>query len=103
MSRIDALRERFPEAARDIKLNLQNVLQQSSLTPAQQWGVAIASAIAARNLELRDAIMANAQSDELRVMACKQGMVSLREAGIKACFDGTSTPDEVVRETILEA
>jgi type IV pilus assembly protein PilB len=53
--------------------------------------------------ELRDAIMANAQSDELREIACKQGMVSLREAGIKACFDGTSTPDEVVRETILEA
>jgi type IV pilus assembly protein PilB len=53
--------------------------------------------------ELRDAIMANAQSDELREMAVKQGMVSLRTAGIKACFDGTTTPDEVVRETILEA
>jgi type IV pilus assembly protein PilB len=53
--------------------------------------------------ELRDAIMANAQVDELREMARKQGMVSLRDAGIKACFDGTTTPDEVVRETILEA
>jgi type IV pilus assembly protein PilB len=53
--------------------------------------------------ELRDAIMNNAQSDELREMAIKQGMVSLRAAGIKACFDGTTTPDEVVRETILEA
>jgi type IV pilus assembly protein PilB len=53
--------------------------------------------------EIRDAIMGNAQSDELRDLACKQGMVSLRAAGIKACFDGTTTPDEVVRETILEA
>jgi type IV pilus assembly protein PilB len=53
--------------------------------------------------ELRDAVMNNAQSDELREMAIKQGMVSLRAAGIKACFDGTTTPDEVVRETILEA
>jgi len=53
--------------------------------------------------ELRDAVMANAQSDELREMAVKQGMVSLRTAGIAACFDGTTTPDEVVRETILEA
>ena len=53
--------------------------------------------------ELRDAVMANAQTDELRELACKQGMVSLRTAGIKACFDGTTTPDEVVRETILEA
>ncbi|MGD9636781.1 MAG: GspE/PulE family protein [Pirellulales bacterium] len=53
--------------------------------------------------ELRDAIMGNAQTDELREMARKQGMVSLRDAGIKACFEGTTTPDEVVRETILEA
>jgi type IV pilus assembly protein PilB len=53
--------------------------------------------------EIRDAVMNNAQSDELREMAVKQGMVSLRAAGIKACFEGTTTPDEVVRETILEA
>jgi type IV pilus assembly protein PilB len=52
--------------------------------------------------ELRDKIMANAQTDELREIARKQGMTSLRDAGIKACFDGITTPDEVVRETILE-
>jgi type IV pilus assembly protein PilB len=52
--------------------------------------------------ELRDKIMANAQTDELRAIAQKQGMVSLREAGIRACFEGITTPDEVVRETILE-
>jgi type IV pilus assembly protein PilB len=55
------------------------------------------------NNDLRDKIMANAQSDELRQLAQKQGMVSLRQAGIKCCFDGVTTPDEVVRETILEA
>jgi type IV pilus assembly protein PilB len=53
--------------------------------------------------DLRDKIMANAQADELRTLAIKQGMVSLRQAGIKCCFDGITTPDEVVRETILEA
>jgi type IV pilus assembly protein PilB len=52
---------------------------------------------------LRDKIMANAQADELRAIAQKQGMASLRQAGIKCCFDGVTTPDEVVRETILEA
>ena len=55
------------------------------------------------NNDLRDKIMANAQADELRAMAMKQGMVSLRAAGIKCCFDGVTTPDEIVRETILEA
>ncbi|MEX2317663.1 MAG: ATPase, T2SS/T4P/T4SS family [Pirellulales bacterium] len=53
--------------------------------------------------DLRDRIMGNAQTDELRELARKQGMVPLREAGVKACFDGITTPDEVVRETILEA
>ncbi|HVT29652.1 MAG TPA: ATPase, T2SS/T4P/T4SS family [Lacipirellulaceae bacterium] len=53
--------------------------------------------------DLRDKIMANCQSDELRALAQKQGMVSLRQAGIRCCFEGITTPDEVVRETILEA
>jgi type IV pilus assembly protein PilB len=52
---------------------------------------------------MRDMIMSNAQADELRELARKQGMVPLRQAGIKGCFDGVTTPDEVVRETILEA
>jgi type IV pilus assembly protein PilB len=55
------------------------------------------------NNDLRDKIMANAQADELRALATKMGMVPLRAAGIKCCFDGVTTPDEVVRETILEA
>ena len=53
--------------------------------------------------DLRDLIMGNAQADELRALAHKQGMVPLRQAGIKACFEGITSPDEVVRETILEA
>jgi type IV pilus assembly protein PilB len=55
------------------------------------------------NNDLRDKIMSNAQTDELRAMATKQGMVTLRQAGIKCCFEGVTTPDEVVRETVLEA
>src|SRR3954466_2720198 len=53
--------------------------------------------------DLRDKIMANAQADELRTLAQKQGMISLRQSGIQSCFDGITTPDEIVRETILEA
>jgi hypothetical protein len=29
-------------------------------------------------------------------------MIALRDAGIQACFEGITSPDEVVRETILE-
>jgi len=60
MSRIEDMRQSLPEAAKDIKLNLQSVLQQSSLTPAQAWGTAVASAIASRHPQLVDAVVADA-------------------------------------------
>ena len=57
---MDALRTlgaAFPEAARDVKLNLQGVLQDSSLAERVRWGVALASAYAARNPALREAVL----------------------------------------------
>ena len=63
MSKIDAIRDRLPESARDIRLNLQTVMGPGSLSAAQRWGVAIASAIAARNPELRDAILDDARAE----------------------------------------
>jgi lipoyl-dependent peroxiredoxin subunit D len=62
MSAVEDLRDSIPEPARDIKLNLQSVLQAESLTAAQRWGVAIASAVAARSPRLRDAILLDARS-----------------------------------------
>lgn len=58
---LEALREALPDAARDLKVNLQTALQESSLTPTQRWGVAAACAIASRNPELRDAVVAAAR------------------------------------------
>jgi len=60
MSRLEELRQSLPEAAKDIKLNLQSVLQQTSLSPAQAWGTAVASAIASRNPRLVEAVIADA-------------------------------------------
>ncbi len=61
MQNLDALRDVFPDAARDIKLNLQAVLTNGtpSLNDAQRWGVALACAYAARNERLRDALVAD--------------------------------------------
>ena len=60
MKNLEAIREALPEAARDIKLNLQSVLSEGSLNRAQTWGVAVASAASARNRPLLDAIVADA-------------------------------------------
>ena len=55
------------------------------------------------NNELRDLVMRNASTDELRDAASRAGMVTLRNAGNRAMYEGVTTPDEVIRETILEA
>jgi type II secretory ATPase GspE/PulE/Tfp pilus assembly ATPase PilB-like protein len=47
--------------------------------------------------------MRNASTDELRVASRNIGMVTLREAGLEAVYEGTTTAEEVVRETIMEA
>jgi alkyl hydroperoxide reductase subunit D len=61
MREIEKLREQMPDAARDIRLNLQTVFQSTTLTPAQMWGVALASAIATHNGELARAVFVEAQ------------------------------------------
>jgi alkyl hydroperoxide reductase subunit D len=58
---IEVVREALPELARDIKLNLQAVLSDGSLSPEQRWGVAVASAAAARHAGLRDAVVEDAR------------------------------------------
>jgi alkyl hydroperoxide reductase subunit D len=63
MSQLESLRQALPEAARDVKLNLQAVLQGGPLSPAQRWGVAVAAAIAARQPALRDAVVAEARRE----------------------------------------
>jgi type IV pilus assembly protein PilB len=54
------------------------------------------------NDDVRDLITSDASVDEMRNLARAQGMTSLREAGLKLIFDGVTTIDEVVRETVME-
>lgn len=55
------------------------------------------------NNELREMIMKNVSTDKLRDSARDAGMVTLRDAGMVACYAGTTTPEEVIRETIIDA
>ncbi len=52
--------------------------------------------------DIRDLVTTNASVDEIRNMARNQGMTTLREAGLKLIFDGITTIDEIVRETVVE-
>ena len=64
METLESLRERLPESAKDIKLNLQSVLASSGhLTPQQRWGVAVAAALASRYPALSRAVLAEARRE----------------------------------------
>lgn len=54
------------------------------------------------NDEIRDLIMNSASTAVLRAAAQKNGMRLLRDNGLAEMFDGITTIDEVVKETIME-
>ncbi len=53
--------------------------------------------------EMRSLVMNNASTNVLRAAAIKKGMVMLRENGLAAIYDGITTIDEVVKETLMQA
>ena len=52
--------------------------------------------------EMRDMIIKHASTQVLRMEAKKRGMRTLRTSGLMAIFDGVTSIEEVVRETIME-
>lgn len=62
MQQIERLRAQLPDAAKDIKLNLQTVFQTNTLSNPQIWGTALATAFATRNQILAEAVLADAQT-----------------------------------------
>jgi len=54
------------------------------------------------NDEMRELVMNRASTNVLRAAAQKAGMRLLRDNGLAAIYDGVTTIDEVVKETIIE-
>ncbi len=54
------------------------------------------------NDDIRDMISNGASTDELRAACLRHGMVGLRESGLRAIYNGVTTIEEVVRETVLD-
>ena len=54
------------------------------------------------NDQIRDLIMNHASTNVLREASRKAGMRLLRDSGLAAIYDGVTTIDEVVKETITE-
>lgn len=81
MENVQKIREALPEAAKDLKLNLSNVLEQGSLGEGTRWAIALATAIATRHAGLIDAVSKDAaakvtpeQLDDAKAAAALMGM-----------------------------
>jgi len=57
---IDALKDRLPDHAKDLRINLGVIAAATALSPRQAWGTAITAAITARNPDVIAAIEAAA-------------------------------------------
>ena len=55
------------------------------------------------NDDLREMVVAGSSTDELRDKAMEFGMVTLRTAGMNFAYEGLTTAEEVIRETIQDA
>lgn len=55
---IETLKNRLPEYAKDLKLNLSSLASEVALTPQQRAGAFVASALASRNAEVTSALVA---------------------------------------------
>ena len=97
---LNELLDTLPGYAKDLKLNLSNLLQQPELTKQQIWGTAVACAVAARNPHLVEAVAAEASNHgrthfnaTLRnVIPCPRGAASYAQAGIKSANFGKWPP-----------
>jgi len=55
---IDALKDRIPDYAKDLKLNLSSLAAEAALTEQQRAGTFVVAALASRNAEVTEAIVA---------------------------------------------
>lgn len=97
---VDALRERLPDAARDLKLNLGTVLGElgaPGLSAAQRWGAAITAAVTARESSLLDAVLADARAqgiDDATVEAAKAAAAVMAMNNVYYRFTHLVSDDE---------
>jgi len=77
MEFLNAIKDKIPDYAKDIRLNLDGVIARSSLAPEDALGVALAAAFAAKSQPLVEAFKANtpaAEANAALVAAALMGM-----------------------------
>ncbi len=60
MAKLDEIKERLPDYARDLRINIGVIGSSTALSPAQAWTIALTSAAMTRNRDLADAVAEDA-------------------------------------------
>ena len=78
MTKLDEIKERLPDYARDLRINLGVIASSTALSPQQAWTIALASAATTRNRDLIAAVEADAgaQLDD-KALASARGAAAI--------------------------
>src|SRR5689334_21233668 len=68
---MDELKQRLPDHARDLKLNLGIITSSTALSPSQAWGIAVASAHTTRNADVVSSVEAASGLDAAQLQAAR--------------------------------
>src|SRR4051812_40059022 len=75
---IDRLKDRLPDHAKDLRINLGVVTGATALSPQQAWGTAVAAAVTSRNAEVIAAVEEAAASHlSPEALAAARGAASI--------------------------
>jgi alkyl hydroperoxide reductase subunit D len=77
---LTAIKDRIPDYAKDIRLNLDGAIARSSLTPEDALGVALAAAFAAGSQPLVDAFRAAAPDAEANAALTAAALMAMNNA-----------------------
>jgi alkyl hydroperoxide reductase subunit D len=80
MEFLNAIKDRIPDYAKDIRLNLDGVIARSSLAPEDALGVALAAAFAAKSQPLVDAFKANMPATEANAALTAAALMGMNNA-----------------------
>ena len=80
MEFLDAIKQRIPDYAKDIRLNLDAVVARSSLAPEDALGVALAAAFAAQSAPLVQAFRAAAPPAEAQAALAAAALMGMNNA-----------------------
>jgi alkyl hydroperoxide reductase subunit D len=80
MEFLASIKERIPDYAKDIRLNLDGVIARSSLAPEDALGVALAAAFAAKSQPLVEAFKANMPALEANAALTAAALMGMNNA-----------------------